>query len=142
MKERNVIIAIAGVCVLTLLCGCQVLQSGPSDEKLVKKTMADWKAAMLAKDIESLMATYSDGYVSSRGDGKDSVRQFMSRAIEQGYMDNVKIGLDAAKITVEDNKANIAPVEFSSDRGTMTLEYTLEKADGKWLIVGSKRPER
>jgi len=97
---------------------------------------------MAAQDIDKLMVVYSENYVASRGGGKDSIREFMARAFEQGFMDNVEVKIEDAQITIEDDKATFGPVEFVSDRGTFTLEYKLQKEDGAWLIVGSKRLEQ
>ena len=125
-----------------LVCGCQTLGVGPSDEELISTTMAEWKAAMVAKDLDKLMTAYSENYVSTRGGGKDSIREFMTRAFEQNFMDSVEVKIEDAQITIEDDKATFGPVEFVSDRGTYTLEYKFQKEDGAWLIVGSKRLEQ
>ncbi len=125
-----------------LVCGCQTLGVGPSDEELIGTTMAEWKAAMVAQDIDKLMATYSENYVSSRGGGKDSIREFMARAFEQGFLDSVEVNIEDVQITIEDDKATFGPVEFVSDGGTFTLEYKLQKENGAWFIVGSKRLEQ
>ncbi len=125
-----------------LVCGCQTLGVGPSDKELISTTMAEWKAAMVAQDIDKLMAAYSENYVSSRGGGKDSIRELMTRAFDEGFMDSVEVKIEDVQITIEDVKATFGPVEFVSDRGTFTLEYKLQKENGAWLIVGSKRLEQ
>ena len=124
------------------ICGCQTLGVGASDEELISTTMAEWKAAMAAKDIDKLMATFSDKYVSTRGTGKDSMREFMTKAFDEGFMDNVEVNVENAQITIEGDKATFGPVEFVADRDTFKLEYSLQKEDGAWLIMGSKRHEQ
>ncbi len=141
--KKLVILSLSLVVLAALLvCGCQILGVGPSDEELVSATMADWKAALIAHDLDNLMGTYSENYVSTQGGGKDSVREFLAGAIEQGYLDNVKVNLEDAQITIEGDKANIGPVELTSDAGTYVLEYTLQKEEGIWLIVGSTSLEQ
>jgi ketosteroid isomerase-like protein len=115
---------------------------GPSDEQLVNTTMAEWKAAMAVQDIDKLMAAYSENYVSSRGGGKDSVREFMTNVFELGYLDNVKVNLEDAQITIEADKAKVGHVELTFDAGAYVLEYTLQKENEAWLIVSSKRLEQ
>lgn len=139
MKGSTIIKLSVGLLTLVLACGCQMFSRGPSNEELINSTMADWKAALIAKDLDKLMAVYSENYVSSRGTDKVSVREFMMRVFERGYMDNVNINLEDAEITIEEDKAKVHPVKFISDRGTMTIEYTLQKESGTWLIVGTKR---
>ncbi len=125
-----------------LVSGCQTLGGGPSDEQLINTAMAEWKAALAAKDLDKLMALFSEDYVSSRGSGKVAMRERMAGAIERGFLDDVEIKIEDAQTMVEGDKATYGPVEFVSDRGTFTLEYTLQKENGAWLIVGSKRLEQ
>ena len=140
MKKSVIMKLGVGVLIVVLTAGCQI--GGPSDEELVSTTVADWKAALTARDLDKLMAAYSENYVSTRGSDKESVRQFMGRAFERDFMDNVNISLENAKTTIEDDKARFSPVEFISDRGTMAIEFTLQKEDGTWLITTSKRQEQ
>ena len=138
--KRSVILNLSPVVLAAfLVCGCQTPGVGPSDEELISTTMAEWKTALVAQDIDKLMAAYSENYVSTRGTGKDSIREFMARAFEQSFLDSVEVKIEDAQITIEGDKATYGPVEFVSDRGTFTLEYKLQKEGGAWLIVGSKR---
>lgn len=142
MKKSVILNLSLLVLAAVLVSGCQTLGVGPSDEELVSTTMAEWKAAMAAQDIDKLMAAYSENYVSTRGGGKDSVREFMTNVFEQGYLDNVKVNLEDAQITIEADKAKVGPVELTSDAGSYVLEYTLQKENKAWLIVSSKRQEQ
>ena len=130
----------SGVVVLAVVmfCGCQILGLGPSDEDLVNATMADWKAALIAHDMDKLMETYSENYANTQGGDKDSVREFIAGVIDQGYLDNVKINLEDAQIKIEGDKADVDPVELTSDGGTYVLDYTLQKEQKAWLIVFSE----
>ena len=139
--KKSFILNLSLVVLSVTLCGCQTLGVGASDEELISTTMAEWKAAMAAKDIDKLMATFSDKYVSTRGTGKDSMREFMTKAFDEGFMDNVEVNVENVQITIEGDKAMFGPVEFFADRGTFRLEYSLQKENGAWLIVGSKRYE-
>ena len=128
--------------VVVMLCGCQILGLGPSDEDLVNATMAKWKAALIAHDMDKLMETYSENYANIEGGDKASVREFIVGVIDQGYLENLEVNLEDAQTTIEGDKATVAPVELTSDMGTYVLEYTkLQKENGDWLIVGSKTQE-
>ncbi|MBA7616653.1 hypothetical protein ES703_23951 [subsurface metagenome] len=140
MKKSVILNLSLAVLVAILVCGCQT--AGPSDEQLVSTTMADWKASLIAEDLDKLMAVYSMNYVSTRGTGKDSMREFMTRAFESDFMDNVEINIEDTEIIIEGDKATYGPVEFVSDRGTFVLEYKLRKEEEAWLIVGSTRLEQ
>jgi ketosteroid isomerase-like protein len=140
MKKSVILNLSLAVLVAILVCGCQT--AGPSDEQLVSTTMADWKASLIAEDLDRLMTVYSMNYISTRGSGKDSMREFMTGAFESDFMDNVEINIEDAKIIIEGDKAAYGPVEFVSDRGTFVLEYKLRKEEEAWLIVGSTRLEQ
>ena len=140
MKKSVILNLSLAVLVAILVCGCQT--AGPSNEQLVNTTMADWKASLIAEDLDKLMTVYSMNYVSTRGTGKDSMREFMTKAFESDFMDNVQIKIEDAEIIIEGDKATYGPVEFVSDRGTFTLEYRLQKEEEAWLIVGSTRLEQ
>jgi ketosteroid isomerase-like protein len=140
MKKSVILNLSLAVLVAILVCGCQA--AGPSDEQLVSTTMADWKASLIAEDLDKLMTVYSMNYVSTRGTGKDSMREFMTGAFESDFMDNVEINIEDVKIIIEGDKAAYGPVEFVSDGGTFVLEYKLRKEEETWLIVGSTRLEQ
>ena len=136
--NRSIIMTLGvGLLAAGLVGGCRSLGRGPSDEELINCTMAEWKEGLIAQDLDKVMAAYSDDYKGTR-DGKDSVREFMTRVFDQGYLDNAKVNLENAEIAIEENKAEFGPVEITSDRGTFSLEYILQKEDNAWLIVGSR----
>ena len=139
MKESVIMNLGVAVLIVALAGGCQT--GGPSDEELINWTMTDWKAALTARDLDKLMATYSENYVSTRADSKDSVRERMTSIFDRGWMDNVKVNLENAKITIDRDKAEFGPVEFISDEDMFTHEYTLQKEYGAWFIIGSERQE-
>jgi len=58
--KKSFILNLSLVVLSVTICGCQTLGVGASDEELISTTMAEWKAAMAAKDIDKLMATFSD----------------------------------------------------------------------------------
>ena len=130
----NLVLAIVAVSI----CGCQTLGPGPSDEQLISTMMTDWKAAMKTADLNQLMATYSEDYVSERGDNKESMRDWMGRAFDEGVMDSVEVRIEDAQITIKGDEAVFGPVEFVSDRGKFVLDYKLRKENGIWLIAGSE----
>lgn len=138
------IVIYSGVVVLTvvILCGCQIPGLGPSDKELINATMTKWKAALIAHDVDKLMETYSENYLNSEDGDKNSVREYVAGVIEEGYLDNLKVNLEDAQITIEGDIATVAPVELTSDTGTYVLEYNkLKKENGAWLIVNSKVQE-
>ncbi|MHC4533789.1 MAG: nuclear transport factor 2 family protein [Planctomycetota bacterium] len=139
--KKSIILSLSSLIFAVVFCGCQTPAKGPSDEQLINTTMTEWKAAFEAKDLDRLIGVFSDNYLSSRGSGKVAMRERMAGAIERGSLDNIEIKTDNAKITIVGDQATFGPVELTSSRGTLTIEYTLQREGDKWLIVGSKRRE-
>ena len=121
--------------------GCQTPVEGPSDEQLINTMMAEWKAAFEARDLDRLMMLFSENYISSNGSSKIAMRERMAGAIERGSLDSVEAKIQNAELTIVGETATFGPVEIVLDRGTLAIEYTLKKENGKWLIVSSKRRE-
>ncbi|MHC4487719.1 MAG: Cif family virulence factor [Planctomycetota bacterium] len=139
MKKLVIMNSVVAVLMMVLAGSCQV--GGPSDKELINWTMTDWRAALKAQDLDRLMATYSENYVSARASGKDSVRERMKGIFDRGWMNNVKVNLENAKTTIDRDKAEFGPIEFISDEDKFSYEYILQKEYGAWFIVGSKRQE-
>jgi hypothetical protein len=139
--KKSVILNLGFLIFAAAFCGCLSPVEGPSDEQLINTTMTEWKAAFEARDLDRLMVLFSENYISSSGSGKVAMRERMAGAVERGSLDNVKIEIQDAKLTLAGDKATFGPVEIILDRGTLAIEYTLQKEDGKWLIVSSRRRE-
>jgi len=141
--SKSIITKLSVITLMALLVtGCLGSLKGKSDEKLIDETMTEWEAAHQAKDLDRIMATFSEDYVSWQGGGKEDLREFIARGIDEGIMDNVEVKTENAVISIEGNNAKFGPVEFTSERGTFALDYKLQKENGKWLIITAKRPEQ
>jgi hypothetical protein len=121
------------------LCGCQYLGLQPSSEERICTTMENWKKAMKAENVDELLSFYSDSYKTSEGQDKESMRALVKRSFDSGFMETVEIKMNKARVIIDGNIAKFGPVEFISDTGIWPMEITLQKENGKWLIIGSER---
>jgi len=135
MKTPVKAIACLACLTLVLVCGCQIVGEGPSDEELIRNTLSDWGAGIKAQDIGKVMATYSEEFESSETPDKDSQRDLIEGYIDAGYMDESEIDLEQAEVTIEDGKASVTGVGFTTVMGEFGLEFALQKEDGAWLIT-------
>lgn len=117
------------------LSGCQ---DRGANERRIRRTMDDWKAALAAKDLDGVMKAYSENYVSQQGGGKEDVRQFIKNVFDRGYMDNARTVLDDAETTISGDIARFGPVKFVSDTGGFEVGYVLTKEKKTWRITGSR----
>jgi hypothetical protein len=139
--KKAVILNLFFLILTAAFCACQSPVEGPSDEQLVNTVMTEWKAALEAGDLGRLMVLFSDDYMSSSGSSKVAMRESIAGAIERGSLDNIEIKIQNAQLTLVGETATFGPIEITSDRGTLAIEYTLRKESGMWLIISSKRKE-
>ncbi|MHC4757387.1 MAG: Cif family virulence factor [Planctomycetota bacterium] len=119
----------------TLICGCQ---TGPSDEELIKTTMNSWKLAIVDKDVDAIMANYSEDFSSESGESRGETQLMFQYLISAGMLDNIDINFDIAQLTITDDTAEFTPVEILWDMGEMTLDFTLKKEEeNTWRIIES-----
>jgi ketosteroid isomerase-like protein len=139
--KKPIILNLSFLFFAATFCGCQTPVEALSDEQLIDKTMVEWEAAFEAGDLNRLIALFSEDYVSSSGSSKLAMRERMAGAIQRGALEDAKVGISGAELTIIGNTASYGPVKITTDKGTLALEYTLRKENGKWLIVSSKRVE-
>ena len=146
MNTKHWIHLIVAVCCLGLVLGCATSGSGKTaakaapgaDEKTaITKTLGDWSSALKSKNIESIMAFYSDAFQDGEGRDKAGIKDLIQGAISAGYLDGAKIDLASAQVTVTGDQATVAPVSLSGDMGAISLSVSLKKESGSWHIVSS-----
>ena len=126
---------VLGVVIVALALGCQSAPKGPTDEELVANLVADWQTALEAKDMEALMALYSENYVGQQGEDKAGVRNFLEQAAAMGYLDNLQIDTSGAETSIEEGTASVGPVAITGPMGGMNFTMKLAKEEDGWLIV-------
>lgn len=118
------------------VCGCAGLQRGPSDEELIQQTLAQWKAGMESQNIDVMMATISEEFVSDEGGSKADFREFLTRMIDEGTLSGAQMDIESAMIAIEGDMASVENIGLSGDRGSIVLDMDLKKeADGMWRTV-------
>lgn len=118
------------------VCGCAGLQRGPSDEELIQQTLAQWKAGMESQNVDVMMATISEEFVSDEGGSKADFREFLTRMIDDGTLSGAQMDIESAMIAIEGDMASVENIGLSGDRGSIVLDMDLKKeADGMWRTV-------
>ena len=119
--------------------GCATAPVISPDEAAIRQTLNAWKTAMMAKDLEGIMAAHSLHY---NQDGKDlsSARAFYASAIKDGELNNAIVVTEHATIEIEGDKALVSPIAISKPVGSGSMRLRLARENGKWLIVGMDWP--
>lgn len=107
-----------------------------SDADVLKSDSKELMEAFKAKDVEKVLAHYSDKFTSAKLANKQAVRDLLDMASNSGYLDNLTIEDKDSKITIDGDKATIGPIIMNGSFGTATNIFHSQKVDGKWMIVG------
>lgn len=138
MHTRAMANVLALTLVLVLVLGCATM-GGRKDQKSIDKTLAQWKAAIEAKDTDAMMPAYSESFKGERGETKAELRDFLKKAKDQGYLDAAKVNMTKSAIEIKKGVATVSPVGLSSNAGAMSITLTMKKdTDGTWRIVGTE----
>ncbi len=125
---------------ILLLAGCASTGGGPSappppsDEEIIQGMVAAAMDALAAKDIDALVAAYSDDFSSDNGDKADTIA-FLEGAADQGFLDGLEIDQSGVVISVDGDMATAGPVALEGALGAINLSFELEKRDGKWWVT-------
>lgn len=106
-----------------------------SDDQMIKTLIDQAMAALQAQDIEGMTANYADDFKSDQGGGKAEMVEFLKGAKEQGFLDGIKIDSSKLVIAVDGAKATAKPINLEGAFGALTIEFNLEKREGKWLVT-------
>lgn len=131
MKKTTCIKLTVALLICLFFCGCQ---TGPTDQQLIKTTMNNWKQAVIAQDVDAILAGYSEDFSSREAKDKEEMRIFMEEAIDKGLLKNIEINLKTARLTITDDTAEFSII---GDNGEKEMEFTLKKENKKtWRIIG------
>ena len=91
--------------------------------------------------VDTVIAFYSEDWRDSKGFTKDSLREGHLEFTTGAMKAEVKINLDTAKTTVDEDHANFGPVVIDTEKGRITYSYKLRKEqDGIWRLIFTGRP--
>ncbi len=118
--------------------GCATT-GGASDAEQIDAFLGEWAAAIVAADLDKMMATYSenfthDGYEYDAAD-KAALREYTQGSIDMGNFEDVELNVEDADVEIEGKTATVYPIEYSIAEGTITIELFLAKEKAGWLIT-------
>ena len=135
MKAIGLRLAVCALAVIAF-AGCQGGGGGGmSDEEMILGLVDDAMAALKAGDIDTMVANYADTFESDQGGGTAEMKEFLQGAKDQGFLDEIQIDLTNLVITVDGSKASAKPIDLEGAFGSLTIEFDLEKIDGRWMVT-------
>lgn len=124
------------------VAACAVLAAGcagmnkPSNDELVQQTVLKVKEALEKKDIELLMATFSEDFEHPQVGGKEEARTLLTQGLQSGYAENGEVRIDQMKVTFaeDESTATCYPLDLASSAGAVAVELVLAKEESGWLV--------
>lgn len=125
---------------VVVAAGCASTPKGPSDMDLVKLQIDNFKAAVLAKDVDKVLTCVSDNFYHPEVGDKAAVRDFLKMGIDSGYTEGGQLDLTNMQIKVENDTATAYPIIASAAPGSVTVGLTFKKEKAKsgplaWYIT-------
>jgi hypothetical protein len=108
---------------------------GKTDEEMIKELVDQAMAGLQAQDIDAMTAAYAEDFKSDQGGGKAEMKEFLNGAKEQGFLKDIKIDVSKLVIAVDGMKATAKPIGLEGAFGALTVEFTLEKREGAWVVT-------
>ena len=115
--------------------GCVTSSQGVSDEELIAQTVEAWKTALVAHDLENVMAAFSDEFAHYQAPDKATLEEMLGQAFEMGMGDDIAVDLEGAETQIEGDRATVGPIELTTAIGSITGDLVLAKEKDGWLIV-------
>lgn len=136
MKRLGIVVSVVLCLALGVMAGCATTAKGPSDEEQLAGIMADWKAAIEAKNIDGIMKPLSEKFSGQNGESKAEMKDFVAGNISEGNLDGAKVDLASSATKINGEEATISNVRLATNAGAMTIEFSFKKeADKVWRIA-------
>ena len=134
MKQLSVLM-IAGLCGALMMAGCAT--GGSADPSAaIAKQVKGFVGALKAEDLDAVMALVSENFKHYEYQNKAGLKDFLSQAIDMGYLEDVESDIEGMEVKMEGVKGTAYPVELSGAFGTATLELEFTQEDAGWMITG------
>ena len=124
-----------GMALALAMAGCATGTAEVPDEEAIAAIADQWSAAMIAHDVDALMALHSENFSDADGNTKASFREFIEDQIKQGTLTNLMIARDIAVLTITGDTATYDGIGLSSDLGGLTVYLTFAREAEGWKII-------
>ncbi|GEM_PF-319240 len=116
--------------------GCASTPKGPTDAELVQQRIENFKAALLAKDVDKVLMNVSENFYHPEVGDKAGARDIMQQGIDSGFTEGGQVDLSNMQIKIEKDTATAYPIIASAAPGSVTVGLTLKKEKAKDGTLG------
>ena len=136
MKKTAISVLMVAVLGAVWAGGCASAPKGPTDEEVIQKLIGDWKAAAVAKDLDKMLAGYSDAFQHPEWGDKAGLKNFLKEALDMGYLENAQVNTEKMQVKIEKDTATAYPIQLKAAFGSATIELNLKKEAKGWAVTG------
>ncbi len=130
-----VTVVIVTICMSLLVLGCQTAKK-VTPEEAVTAQVNKFAEAMKTKNLDGVMAVFSEKFEHYEWGDKAGAREFLQQAIDVGYLDGLEIDLSKMQIKVEGATATVYPIDIRGNFGSTVVELVFTNENGNWLVTG------
>jgi len=102
----------------------------------VMAAVGKWTQGMIDQDLDAIMDVYADDFEHYEYGDKEGIADFISQAIDMGYLEGLEIEVEDAEVEFDGDEAIVYPVELMGAFGSVTFELVLQDIDGAYKITG------
>ncbi len=128
-------VAMVVVCMSLIVFGCQTAKK-VSPEEAVTAQVNKFAEAMKAKNIDGIMAVFSEKFEHYEWGDKAGAREFLQQAVDVGYLDGLEVDLSKMQVKVDGATATVYPIDIRGNFGSTTVELVFTNENGNWLVTG------
>ncbi len=134
--KKFAVLSVVFCMVAVFSAGCATTGKGASDAELIQQRIAEGIAAIKAKNFDAFDGMVSDNFSSGAVGDKQDLMDYLKNADDMGFLDDIEIDLADAETVIEGETATVSPVTASGSFGSLSLEFTGAKENGKWVVSG------
>ncbi len=151
MTKKCVALAMSCAFLAAVIGGCATsggakapVSGGPGakatgDKDQILASINAWKAGLAAKNVDQILAVYSENFKDSQGRGKAEVRKFIETAVSRGNLDGIVMDTGQTVVTVNGTTATASPILLNGSFGTFSMTTSWAKEAAGWKIVSVTR---
>lgn len=124
------------VMLIGISCTAQPMQT---TEQQILAALSNYHTAEREGNLEAILDSYSEKFEDAQGTNKIVLAGFFSILVDQGLLEDLVVDLETMVISVEDDSATVGPVSYTSQLGSNSYRYRLQREeDSKWRFIYSE----
>jgi len=105
---------------IAMFASLSMAPSDPAPEGEVRAALVALQAAWENRDVDKMVAAYSDSYSTPQISGKSVLRAYFGGLVAQGGLQSLTVGLEECEIAVDGYSATAGPVHYDSPTGRIS----------------------